>query len=157
MSRRTPRWALLALTLLALPLVAVACDDATAPTVETVWELTQVGDQGMPATIQEAPGTFRTFVSDEIRILSDERWQRIQVQQLDEPAGPDRQFFWETDGTIVEDGDELVLDYVCNDTAACIAPDRLRIGPSSATIEWRVSQDSVITFLYLVRVEQLAN
>ena len=157
MKKRTAHSAGLTALVLGFSVLVASCDEPTAPTVETIYDLTQVGNQAMPATIEEAPGTFRTFVSDEIWLYDNERWERVQVQQLDEPAGPDRQFFWESEGTIVVDGGELILDYECNDTASCIAPDRLRIGPSSATIEWRASQDSVITFLYLVRVEQLTN
>ena len=150
---RTFRWMPLAM----VAAVSWGCDDTTAPEVDREFMLGRVNGELVPVTIEEAPGRFRTYVVDIIRLYDDDTWDRYQEWTLDEPFGPDRLITWESDGTLVRDGDELILDFVCNDTptASCIAPDRLRFTPEGAIIEQPWGSEEGVRLLFFPVVEQL--
>lgn len=146
MGRNIVRWGT---ALLLIPGI-VACGESTSPTGELagVYRLVEVAGDPLPATIEEAPGFLRTWVSDVIVIYDDERWERTQELRFQPAGGEEQELNWITEGSLVREGDGAVLSYECNDTATCVAPDRLRFVPEGALIERRITPDSVYVWRY---------
>lgn len=138
------RW-LVALSV--LPALA-ACGDAAGPEQVEVYELVEVAGNPLPATLEDSPGFFRTFVSDVIRIRGDGRWDRIRELRVRRPDQDEEGLTLISAGTVVPDGNAVVLSYECRDNASCVAPDRLRFVPGGAVIEWAVTPDSVLVWRY---------
>lgn len=109
-------------------LFLVGCDTGTfpgLPDVEQILVLEEVGGESLPATVEEAPGYIRVYRQDVIRLLDNDTWERTQVQDFTYPGSDTQALTLESDGHIERVGDELVLAFVCNDTASCVAPERL--------------------------------
>lgn len=103
-----------------------ACDeDIVGPVGGEVVALVSVDGAALPASIDEGSGTVRRILADTIHLGGNDRWSRRQVQSLDRPDEPVRELDWSSDGTVERFEGQLVLSYVCNDTASCVAPDRL--------------------------------
>lgn len=124
------------------------CGDAAGPESVEVYALVEVAGAPLPATIEEAPGFVRTFVSDVIRIHGDGRWDRVQELRYRQPDREEREWTSRSEGTTTPFGGGVVLSYRCNDTASCVAPDRLRFVPGGAVIERPLSPDSVLVWRY---------
>ena len=140
---------LIPLALVALVGAAACDDDPARPAEVEVYELVEVAGGPLPATIEEAPGFLRTWVSDVIRIYEDDRWDRVQELRFQAPGEAERELNWTSQGTVVRDGGGAVLSYECNDTALCVAPDRLRfVAGGDALIERPIAPDSVLVWRY---------
>jgi hypothetical protein len=129
----------------------VGCGESTAPEGDLVevYELVEVAGEPVPATIEEEGGASRTYVSDVIRIYDDESWDRIQELRFQLAGAAEQELTWTGEGTVVRDGDGAVLSYECNDTASCVAPDRLRFLPDGgAVIERPLAPDSALVWRY---------
>lgn len=132
------------------PLFAVCGEGVLAPEPEMVVVLETVDGAPLPATVEEAPGHVRVFRGDTINFLTGDRWSRVQVQGLIHPGSATQEFRWESEGTLRRDGTVLVLDYECQDTASCIAPDRLVPDGDGFRIERQVAGGQVMVFRYAV-------
>ncbi len=128
----------------------VACGESTGPAGESVevYQLVELAGEPLPATIEEAPGSLRTWVSDVIRIYEDERWDRVQELRFQPVGGEVQELNWTSEGTVIRDGDGALLSYECNDTGSCVAPDRLRFIPGGAVIERQLGPDSSLVWRY---------
>ena len=146
MGRNIVRWS----AALALIPGLLACGESTGPTGELaeVYRLVEVAGDPLPATIEEAPGFFRTWVSDVILIYDDERWERTQELRFRPAGGDEQEQNWITEGSLVREGDGAILSFECNDTGLCVAPDRLRFVPDGAVIEREITADSVLVWRY---------
>ncbi len=136
-------------TIAAVLLVATtACTLGTGPEIVARWELVEVDGQPLPATLELAPGSVRSYIRDEIRIDEDGGWERTTVEEITLPGEPVRRVELDRRGTILSEGSALILDFVCNDTAVCVPPDRLRVDGSEAFIEGPAGVESPVVFRY---------
>lgn len=130
-------------------ILAAACDDdVTGPSfTPQVIALSAVDGTPPPATVEEAPGYLRTWIADTIRIEADGRWTRRQILEFTTPTAGPTALDWASDGTVERFEGELVLSFECNDTASCVAPDRLVPQPYGYSIEWPTG-DEILIFRY---------
>jgi hypothetical protein len=112
--------------LIALAPLSIACGEGvTEPEGGQIVALTTIGGQDLPATLEPTPGYLRTWVADTIRLGANGLWSRRQIMEYGNPVEEPERVDWSSNGKLERAGSEIVLDFVCNDTASCIAPDRL--------------------------------
>jgi hypothetical protein len=128
--------------------MAACGDGVTGPVGGEVVALTRIGDQALPVSIEEAPGYVRLYRADTIHLGDNDRWNRRTIQDFAGPGSEPTRLDHRSEGTVERFGGELILSYVCNDTADCIAPDRLIPETTGYRMERWVAQDSVMVLWY---------
>jgi hypothetical protein len=129
--------------------VMVACGDGiTGPVGGEVVALTRIGEQTLPVAIEEAPGYVRLYRADTIHLGDNDRWSRRTVQDFTRPGAELLLVDAQSEGTVEYFGGEIILSFVCDDTADCIAPDRLIPETMGYRMERWVTQDSVLVLRY---------
>ncbi len=123
MNRRTFVWAVVT----ALAPLSIACGDdgITEPEGGQVIALATIGGEALPVTLEPAPGFARTWVADTIHLGANDLWSRRQILEVVNPGEALETQDWSSDGRVERFEGEIILDFVCNDTGSCIAPDRL--------------------------------
>lgn len=129
--------------------LTVACGDGiTGPVGGEVVALTRIGEQALPVAIEEAPGYVRIYRADTIHLGDNDRWSRRVIQDFTVPGSDPRNIDQRSQGTVEYFGGEIILSFVCDDTADCIAPDRLIPETMGYRMERWVTQDSVLVLRY---------
>ena len=126
-----------------------SCEDGiTGPVGGEVVALTSIGEQALPFAIEEAPGYVRLYRADTIHLGDNDRWSRRTVQDFTRPGSEPLLLDQQSEGTVEYFGEEIILSFPCDDTADCIAPDRLIPETTGYRMERWVTQDSVMVLRY---------
>lgn len=110
-----------------LPFAAVllaACATGTGPgPIQEEYALVRVNDAPLPARVGS-----ETWIADTIRFHAGGEWSRVSVVRLHADGASEDPVRRTSDGFVTLRGDEIVLDFECNDVIlrSCVAPDTVR-------------------------------